>query len=71
MLSKRKVAELFTALAAHISPRPELKFETVLDLLVAVVLSAQATDKSVNAVTEELWKVCRTPSDYLSLEKNL
>lgn len=67
MLSKRQVAELFAVLSRHISPKAELRFESVLDLLVAVVLSAQATDKVVNAVTEELWKVCRTPQDYLSL----
>lgn len=38
-----------------------------MDLLVAVVLSAQATDRSVNRITAELWQRCRTPRDYLRL----
>lgn len=56
---------LFARLAARIDPKPELNFETPLDLLVAVVLSAQTTDKAVNAVTARLWPLCRTPQDYL------
>ena len=61
-------AELFfDRLAASISPRCELEYTTLLDLLVAVVLSAQSTDKAVNQVTAELWQHCRTPEDYLAL----
>lgn len=42
----------------------ELNFDTPFQLLVAVVLSAQCTDKRVNIVTSELFKVAKTPSDF-------
>lgn len=66
-MNKTDREKLFTRLAARIDPKPELHFETPLDLLVAVVLSAQTTDKAVNAVTARLWQQCRTPQDYLDL----
>ncbi len=59
--------QLFERLAAHIVPRGELRWETPLDLLVAVVLSAQSTDRAVNRVTAELWRTCRGAEDYLAL----
>lgn len=45
------------------NPRPttELEYSTPFELLVAVILSAQATDRSVNAVTRKLFPVARTP----------
>ena len=49
------------------SPRVELEFDDEYTLLVAVVLSAQATDKSVNAVTRTLFKVANTPAGMLKL----
>jgi endonuclease-3 len=49
--------------------RCELDFKTPLDLLVATILSAQCTDKRVNAVTKTLFKKYRTPSDYLALSQ--
>ena len=42
----------------------ELDFENPLQLLVATILSAQCTDKRVNLVTKELFRVCRTARDY-------
>ena len=42
----------------------ELDFENPLQLLVATILSAQCTDKRVNIVTKELFRVCRTARDY-------
>ena len=45
----------------------ELDYETPLDLLVATILSAQCTDKRVNIVTKELFRVCRTAADYVAL----
>ena len=66
-LPKSKIKALFDTLAAHIDPKPELKFNSALDLLVAVVLSAQCTDKAVNKATAELWKTVRTPQDYINL----
>lgn len=64
-LTVPEIDALFAKLAGKIDPKAELNFETALDLLIAVVLSAQATDKAVNKVTAELWQVCRTAEDYL------
>ena len=67
LLTASQVEQLFDILSEHISPRCELEHRNVLDLLVAVVLSAQTTDKQVNVVTTELWKKCKTCQDYLAL----
>ncbi|HMA88063.1 MAG TPA: endonuclease III [Burkholderiales bacterium] len=53
--------------AANPSPRSELAFRTPYELLVAVVLSAQATDKSVNLATAKLFPVADTPERMLAL----
>ena len=47
--------------AANPAPTTELEYSTPFELLVAVILSAQATDVSVNAVTRKLFPVARTP----------
>jgi endonuclease III len=49
------------------NPRTELEYGTPYELLVAVVLSAQATDKSVNLATAQLYKVARTPKAMVKL----
>ena len=49
------------------NPRCELNFSNAYTLLVAVVLSAQSTDKGVNKATEELFKVADTPQKMLDL----
>ena len=67
MLSATKTRELYRRLAEVIDPKPELNFRNHLELIVAVVLSAQATDKSVNAATQSLFERCKTPQDYLEL----
>ena len=67
LLSAAAVGELYGALAERIDPKPELNFTNRFELLIAVVLSAQATDRSVNAVTAELFRRCTTPGDYLEL----
>jgi endonuclease-3 len=60
--------EIFARLrAANPSPRSELAFRTPYELLVAVVLSAQATDKSVNLATAKLFQVADTPQRMLAL----
>jgi len=60
--------EIFARLrAANPSPRSELVFRSPYELLVAVVLSAQATDKSVNLATAELYRVADTPRRMLAL----
>ncbi len=67
LLSQRQIADLYRRLAAVIDPKPELRFSNNLELLVAVVLSAQTTDKAVNAVTPALFARCPTPQAYLDL----
>ena len=46
---------------------PELKFDSVFELLIAVILSAQCTDKRVNEVTKILFPTANTPEKILSL----
>ncbi len=59
---------LFTRLqAANPHPTTELHYANPFQLLVAVILSAQATDKSVNLATAPLFKTIRTPADLLAL----
>lgn len=45
----------------------ELKFNSTFELLVAVILSAQCTDKRVNAVTEKLFKTYNTPQQFAQM----
>lgn len=49
------------------SPTTELIYKTYFELLVAVILSAQATDTSVNKATRELFKVANTPQQIIDL----
>ena len=69
----RKRKQLFKRLQSHIpDPTTELKYSNHFQLLVAVMLSAQATDVSVNKATRELFKQVKTPSAMLELgEKKL
>ena len=53
--------------AADPAPKTELNWSTPFELLVAVILSAQATDKSVNLATASLYLVARTPATMLAL----
>ncbi|MGA9852630.1 MAG: endonuclease III [Gammaproteobacteria bacterium] len=67
-MNPQKRAEVFARLK-QANPRPatELKYQTPYELLVSVVLSAQATDKSVNLATQELFRVANTPAAMLKL----
>jgi len=59
---------MFEALrSANPNPRSELQYSSPFELLVAVVLSAQATDRSVNQATKELFRVANTPAAMLEL----
>lgn len=49
------------------NPRCELEYKTPFQLLVAVILSAQCTDKRVNMVTRELFKTHKTPKDFAKI----
>ncbi len=65
-LAKR--TEIFTRFrAANPHPTTELEYGTPFELLVAVILSAQATDKGVNLATRRLFPVARTPQAILAL----
>ncbi len=67
-MRKQQIAEFFDRLAAQ-RPEPvgELEYDSAYTLLVAVVLSAQATDVSVNRATRTLYKVADTPQMMLAL----
>ncbi|HQR52997.1 MAG TPA: endonuclease III [Burkholderiales bacterium] len=67
-MNAAKRAEIFARLqAANAHPTTELAYSTPFELLVAVILSAQATDKSVNLATAELFPLARTPQALLDL----
>jgi endonuclease III len=67
-LTRERAAAIYGALrAANPEPRSELEFSTPFELLVAVILSAQATDRSVNVATRRLFPRARTPQAILDL----
>jgi len=70
-MTPKKRVELFQRLKAH-NPEPttELQYRTPFQLLIAVILSAQATDKSVNQATKELFRVAGTPQKMLALKES-
>lgn len=72
-MNKEKRSEIFRRLKKiNPNPKTELKHKSNYELLVAVMLSAQATDVSVNKATKDLFKVANTPKKMLDLgEKKL
>ncbi|MCB1532667.1 MAG: endonuclease III [Alphaproteobacteria bacterium] len=68
LLTKEQITEFFTRLRAQ-NPKPEteLQWTNPYTLLVAVTLSAQATDVGVNKATKDLFKIVQTPQDMLAL----
>jgi endonuclease-3 len=67
-MSPEHVHRIFEQLrSANPAPRSELHYRSPFELLVAVILSAQATDKSVNLATRELFRKARTPQAFLKL----
>jgi endonuclease-3 len=67
-MNPEKRREIYKRLqAANADPRTELVYRTPFELLVAVVLSAQATDKSVNLATATLYKEFNTPEKIARL----
>lgn len=63
-----KVDGIFSRLqAANPHPRSELAYSNPFELLIAVLLSAQATDRSVNVATAELFRAASTPAAMLNL----
>jgi endonuclease-3 len=67
-MNRSKRSEIFRRLkAANPAPTTELVYNSPFELLVAVILSAQATDVSVNKATKKLFAVANTPSTILEL----
>lgn len=67
-MNKTKRTEIFSRLRAdNPEPKTELEYTTPFELLVAVTLSAQATDVSVNKATRKLFPVANTPAAILAL----
>jgi endonuclease-3 len=62
---RREIFTRFKAANAH--PTTELEYSSPFELLIAVMLSAQATDKSVNLATRKLFKRANTPEKMLAL----
>jgi endonuclease III len=70
-MNSKKRLEMFKRLAEdRPNPEPELNFNTPFELLIAVILSAQATDRSVNKVTAKLFKQANSPQAMLELEED-
>src|SRR6202012_3673694 len=67
-MTPRKVKEFFARLQKqNPEPKGELEYTNPYTLLVAVVLSAQATDTGVNKATRALFKAVKTPEDMVAL----
>jgi endonuclease-3 len=67
-VNPQKRQEIFARFrAANARPRTELIYASPFELLVAVILSAQATDKGVNKATAELFRTANTPAAMLAL----
>ncbi|CAN0600709.1 endonuclease III [Marinobacter sp. M-5] len=67
-MNREKRTEIFTRLRAeNPNPTTELNYSTPFELLIAVILSAQATDVGVNKATDKLYPVANTPAAILAL----
>lgn len=66
----KKIADKIIKLLDEYIPNPvtELEYNSDFQLLVAVILSAQCTDKRVNIVTKELFKQYKTPRDFANMD---
>jgi len=67
-MNKEKRTEIFSRLKReNPEPKTELKYSSTFELLISVILSAQATDVSVNKVTEKLYAIANTPEKIFAL----
>lgn len=67
-MNKQNRLEIFERLSIAIpNPETELNYSTPFELLIAVILSAQATDKGVNIATDKLFPVANTPETIYAL----
>ena len=70
LLSESEIITVFERFKSeNPEPKPELDYYSAYTLLVAVVLSAQTTDKSVNKVTEPLFRLADTPEKMCALSQ--
>ncbi len=67
-MNREKRTEIYSRLRKHIpDPETELSYDSPFELLISVILSAQATDISVNKATALLYPVANTPQAFLEL----
>ncbi|MDF2530221.1 MAG: nth [Gammaproteobacteria bacterium] len=67
-MNPQKIKKIFERFQANNpAPTTELKYQNPFELLIAVILSAQATDKGVNKATEKLFAYANTPEQILAL----
>ena len=67
-MNKEKRIEIFSRLRReNPEPKTELKYSSTFELLISVILSAQATDVSVNKATEKLYAIANTPQKIFAL----
>lgn len=64
-MTNKQIVKAFDSLVPN--PKCELDYKSPYELLIAVILSAQCTDKRVNMVTEQLFKTYNTPEKMLTL----
>ena len=70
-MKKKDIEKIFYYLnSQNNSPKTELSYSSPYTLLIAVILSAQSTDKSVNKVTSQLFKVVSSPREMIDLGEN-
>lgn len=70
-MNKTIRTEIFTRLKKHIpDPTTELNYSSTFELLIAVILSAQSTDKGVNKATVDLFKKAPTPEKMAALKES-
>jgi endonuclease-3 len=70
-MNAAKRAAIYSRLqTANPNPRTELKYKSPFELLVAIILSAQATDISVNLATDKLYQVANTPESIAALKES-
>jgi endonuclease-3 len=70
-MNSKQINQFFARLQAqNPNPKTELNYTSPFELLIAVILSAQATDKSVNKATMPLFEVAKTAADFLALGEN-
>lgn len=66
-MNKYRVEQIFEYLNNTIVPKSDLEYSSNFELLIAVILSAQATDVGVNKVTRDLFPIANTPQKILDL----